>query len=545
MTKYIKKGKQKPKPNREGDTYAIIYARVSSERQEIEGHGLDSQETKCKEYINRKGYLLAEVFRDTASGGGAYTSRPGQVAIVELIDKYPYRKFVVVIDDISRFARDVQAHFELKTVLNERDVPVESPNFKFEDTPEGEAFEGVSAIFSQLHRKSNRRQVIQKQSARLESGYWPFGSKKGYTMVKDETHGKICVPNEEGTILKEIMEGFADGTYPRKIDACRALVEKGFWKKQSPEKYIDKLTEFLVDPFYMGDVSYPKWEIEPRAGKHKGIISRETFERIQKRLKNGDTTKRVRKDINPDFPLRGLLNCEACGRNVTATWSNRQKGGYRYYYCQNKACDLYSEMSSPELVEEGFRNLLEESKLKPELVPLVKAVFDDVWKEELQNSKEQERLRARREAEVRERIGKLTNLVLKTTNSSVRSAYEEQIENASRELEELVEGYDLSDKGLEIPYRNALNVATGLIRSPYSVWEKLEVEEKHQLFSFLFQEKLLYSKKGGYRNSKNTATAVLFAEFALANPRNVEVEEIESSSESFFESESTTPSLNV
>lgn len=39
---------------------SIIYCRVSSERQKTEGHGLDSQEHRCQELADRKGYLLSQ-----------------------------------------------------------------------------------------------------------------------------------------------------------------------------------------------------------------------------------------------------------------------------------------------------------------------------------------------------------------------------------------------------------------------------------------------------------------------------------------------------
>src|SRR3989338_3722615 len=90
---------------REGDMHALVYCRVSSDRQANEGHGLESQERRCKDYIERKGYTMSEVFHDAASGAGGYQSRPGQMSIMERILNNPHRKYVVVVDDTSRVAR--------------------------------------------------------------------------------------------------------------------------------------------------------------------------------------------------------------------------------------------------------------------------------------------------------------------------------------------------------------------------------------------------------------------------------------------------------
>ena len=43
---------------------AVIYCRVSSQKQVTKGDGLGSQETRCREYAGHKNYQIVEVFRD-------------------------------------------------------------------------------------------------------------------------------------------------------------------------------------------------------------------------------------------------------------------------------------------------------------------------------------------------------------------------------------------------------------------------------------------------------------------------------------------------
>lgn len=144
------------------DKKAIIYARVSSDRQRLEGHGLDSQEHRCREYANQAKYEVVKVFRDSFSGGGDFRLRPALAEMLEYIDKHPQENFVVIIDDLIRFARDVNAHFQLRQILEAKRVKLECSNFNFEDTPEGELIETMMAAQYQYHRKNNRRQVMQK-----------------------------------------------------------------------------------------------------------------------------------------------------------------------------------------------------------------------------------------------------------------------------------------------------------------------------------------------------------------------------------------------
>ena len=51
-------------------TVAVIYCRVSSTKQRIEGSGLESQEQRCRAYAIEKGYTVEAVFPDDVSGGG-------------------------------------------------------------------------------------------------------------------------------------------------------------------------------------------------------------------------------------------------------------------------------------------------------------------------------------------------------------------------------------------------------------------------------------------------------------------------------------------
>ena len=511
----------------QGQVYALVYCRVSSDRQAAEGHGLDSQELRCREYATRKNYPVDVVFKDTATGGGAIEFRQGQVDILEHIDTFPHRNFVVIVDDISRLARDVVAHFGLREALRQRGVEIESPNFNFDSSPEGSAAEGMMAVISEYHRKNNRRQVIQKQKARLELGYWSFGARKGYTMVKKPEHGKISIPNKEGLeMLKPAFERFASGQLVRKIDVCRYLVEKGFWKKQAPEKYIDKLAMMLKDPFYCGDIEYLAWEVERRPGRHEGIISRDTFALIQKRIRKEDTGIRIRADVSEDFALRGLLVCADCGKHLTGAWSQGRSKKYGYYVCKTKTCKNYSKSANKDIVQKQFDAMLKKYKLKNGIGVIACDEFEMVWKDEVATYAKQESLLQTDTKELQEKIRQITEMIFKAKSENLKRVYEDQLEQMANELEELEQG-SIANIDLSVPYRTASEKATKLLKSPYKIWTSLDLVEKRKLFYFIFEEKLPYDIKRGYRTDKIPSAIRLFEDFAVAKPRDVEMGGIE------------------
>ena len=59
---------------------AVIYRRVSSTKQTKDGDGLNSQETRCRDFARLKGYNVLGVFSDDVSG--SVTDRPGMISML-------------------------------------------------------------------------------------------------------------------------------------------------------------------------------------------------------------------------------------------------------------------------------------------------------------------------------------------------------------------------------------------------------------------------------------------------------------------------------
>ena len=89
----------------------VIYTRVSSVKQLKEGDGLESQKRSCSEFAKSKGYNAIEVFADVISG--SKLDRPGMNAMLKQLNFMKAQNAgstSVIIDDISRLARDVGTH---------------------------------------------------------------------------------------------------------------------------------------------------------------------------------------------------------------------------------------------------------------------------------------------------------------------------------------------------------------------------------------------------------------------------------------------------
>lgn len=65
---------------------AVVYARVSSKKQVSEGHGLSSQDTRCREHAAYRGYDVVATFTDDITGSS--TLRKGMTEMLAFLRKH-------------------------------------------------------------------------------------------------------------------------------------------------------------------------------------------------------------------------------------------------------------------------------------------------------------------------------------------------------------------------------------------------------------------------------------------------------------------------
>src|SRR6266545_4687864 len=361
---------------------ALIYCRVSSERQVKEGHGLDGQERNCRRFAELKGYDVVEVFRDEGVSGGLI-EREGMERMLDFLDARDRgQEYVVLIDDIKRLARDLIGHFTLRKAINSRGARLESPSHKFGDEPEEVFVESIMAATAEYERNQNKRQVKNRMRARLEAGYWPFYQPPGYTFAKVPGHGKLLVRKEpDASLIQKALEGFASGRLATRADVQRFLDAHHFKPQLEHKSQFREFVHRLLDrEVYAGFVSYPAWNVTTRKGHHEPLISPETFEKIQERLRERPRAP-TRKDLDKDFPLRGFVLCADCHKPYTASWSRGRSGLYAYYRCTTSGCESCQKSVRAERVHADLEALLAKLKPRSRLLEVVRRKLLDLWAE--------------------------------------------------------------------------------------------------------------------------------------------------------------------
>jgi site-specific DNA recombinase len=193
-----------------------------------------------------------------------------------------------------------------------------------EDSPEGIFIDTMLAAQAQLEREQIGRQTKQKTRARLERGYWTFRAPVGYKYVSSKRGGKELVIDQPlASIVKEALEGFASGRFATQAEVKRFLESQPQYPKDMPngELRTETVARLMRKVLYAGYLEAPEWNISRRKANHEGIISLETFERVQAR-RDGNSHLPARKDIHQDFVMRGAVCCAQCNHPYTSGWSH-------------------------------------------------------------------------------------------------------------------------------------------------------------------------------------------------------------------------------
>ena len=441
--------------------------------------------------------------------------RPAMAELIRYLDKHPHNQYVVIFDDLKRFARDRRFHWDLKAAFKSRNTPIECLNFRFEETPEGEFVEAVFAAQGQLEREQNRRQVIQKQKARLELGYWPFYPPPGYTQVKDEAQGKVLEPNTKALVIAEAFGGFASGRFREQSDVQAFLKKQNFLGGKPI--HLSLVKRLLTRIIYAGYIEFPQWEVARRKGHHEAIISLDTYEKVQKKFR-GITFKVNKRD--EDFPLRGLLICSKCGRKLTAGWSSGRNKPYPYYRCQRIFCK--SKDVRKEKIEGLFFELLKRLKPKSGIIELARRIILKVWDKKVKNfSNVVEGYESQKNGLIRNRNQLIDKITVVKSEDVIRKL-EEKVSELRIEIEEIDQLIENS-KEINIDYGTVADFVLSLLENPAFVWEKGSYDKKQLITKLVFVENPIYDRELGYGTANLSAGIKLFEQISDFQYQDVEM----------------------
>ena len=496
---------------------AIIYCRVSSAAQVEEGHGLESQETRCREYAARKGYEVIETFYEKAVSGGTF-DRPSFNAMLAFVHgKKSPEGIVVIIDDISRFARDIESHWALRRTLKETGGKLESPSIKFGEDSDSILIENLLASVSQHQRQKNGEQTKNRMRARTMNGYWVFHAPPGYKYAKVDGHGKLLVRDEPlASIIQEALEGFATGRFETQGEVKRFLDAQPEFPKdrRTGEVRYEEVIRLMRRPHYAGYIEVPDWNVTLRKGHHEGLVSLETFQAVRCRIKEGARAP-VRKDISADFPLRGFVLCGTCEKPLTASWSKSKTGKYHpYYMCFSKGCESYRKSIRRDVLEGEFGEVVRSLQATNQLYEIARAMFKEAWKHRTAQAQDLLRSLKCEAMKIDKQIEALLERIVEASHPKVIAAYEAKLVKLEQDKLVLAEKLQKGGKPAR-PFEHMFELACQFLASPWKLWESGELAYQRTVLRLAFSERILYCRNEGLRTPKTALPFKMLGAFRL------------------------------
>ena len=485
-----------------GTRSAVIYCRVSSTKQAVEGSGLSSQETRCREFARSRNLEVLEVFTDDISGKHRY--RPGMTAMLAFLRQVRSLGIVVIIDDVSRLARDIQVHHEIRDAIKGAGATLVSPGMDFSDEPESILLENVLATVSQHHRLANGKQVRNRMMGRLLGGYWPFKAPVGYRYKRAAGGGNVLVRDEPlASVVQEALEGYASGRFEKHADVTSFLAANPLFPKASGGVILrQRAADLLNNYVYAGLVGCERWNVTPRPGNHEGLVSLDVYQRIQDRLNGRDLTPH-RKNLNEDFVLRGFVVCGHCDTPLRSSWSKGQYARHPYYICQTKGCESYGKSIRRALIEGELEEILRELTPGEELFRAGGAMLKALWEHRGRQANDRAKALVGEVAKIDKQVVALLDRIVDAAVPSVIAAYESRIsELENRKLE--IKAREAAIARPALGFETATRTAMTFLANPWKLWASGEFEDRRTVLKLAFSGRLHYTRNEGYRTANVT-----------------------------------------
>jgi len=327
---------------RESVIPAVIYARVSSELQAVQGGGLEDQVRACCDLCEREGWEVRATYRDEGISG-ATENRP---AFQQALQAVPSGG-ILVVDRYDRLSRDARYRLQLADELARRGIAIVSPHGRVDiESAAGFLVYGIDSVVSEHYRRLIGERTARAFQRRRKQGQQHGGTAPyGYTWGPE---GELIPQMEHARVLRQIFawaqEGIGKSAIAGRLNKAgitRPDGKQGLWQDAT-------IKDILLNPVYLGFVCHrfrkqvsqtgktvwrrlpaDKWEIFE--GSHQAIIDRDQFEQVQSMLRS--RSWRVPTNYGHQFLLTGLLHCPHCGGRMHG--SHQRMGSRRYptYRC--------------------------------------------------------------------------------------------------------------------------------------------------------------------------------------------------------------------
>ena len=324
--------------DRQNPTPAALYARVSSDRQDVD-LSVAAQLRALRDYAKANGYSVAREYIDEAESG-RIADRPKFREMIEEGSRANAPFQAILVWKFSRFTRKREHAVAFKSMLRRKGIRVVSITEHADDTPTGKLMEAIIESVDEFYSENLAQEVVRGMREAASRGYFLSSSAPfGYRRVKVSDGAKerpTLIPDSvTAPVVREIFKSSLQGNGLKEI--CRELNARGITNK-GRRWHKGGLHYVLTNEAYTGTAvwgqkSKGEQPLDPVRveGAWEALVSCEVFDQVRKSLRERAPKVQRPARVGSRFLLSGLLRCGVCGSLYTGQGA---KGGkYAYYVC--------------------------------------------------------------------------------------------------------------------------------------------------------------------------------------------------------------------
>ncbi len=311
-----------------------LYARKSTERDELQALSIDSQVKEMLDLAKRDGINVTDIRRESHSAKDS-GQRPEYMRMLADIRNKSFNGILTWAPDrLSRNAGDLGVLVDLMDQGLLQEIRTHGQNFR--NSPNEKFLLMILCSQAKLENDHRGENVKRGLRAKCQMGYRPGVAPLGYLNNRYPRKGqkKVELDPVRATLIKQMFEKVAYEGYSGHKILHWLNDETDFTTRSGKKIVLSTIYIMLRDPYYYGQFEYPKNSGKWYQVSHKSIITKEIFDAAQEGL--GPTPKTM--PGTKEFDFTQLIKCGGCGSGVTAeekfkNISDGTRRRYVYYHC--------------------------------------------------------------------------------------------------------------------------------------------------------------------------------------------------------------------
>ena len=348
--------------------------------------------------------------------------------------------------------------------------------------------EGVLAAFAQFDNDVRSERTRAGMRAALEQGRWTFVPPLGYLNAPKWT-GKSLTPDpDRASLVTRAFEEYATGRFTKE-QVLGTVTRLGLRTRSGLTLNPQSFGRMLTNRLYAGFIDLPEFGVS-RRGDFDPLVSEQTFCRVQTILQGRVQVTGPHNRSRPDFPLKGLVRCAACGRPLTGSWSKGRNGRYAYYHCwrQCRAVNITKAK-----LEGLFADGLKQLQPTPGYMRVVKELVLKAWQERKAEVTHEADDTARRAKAIQQKLDRLDEAFLFAQSIDI-TTYERHRDKLRQELT-LTQIDEHSVAVEKVDVEGILAFAERVLPRASDLWVQASLNQRQRLQQLFFPDGIAFDGK--------------------------------------------------